>query len=60
MSRPAVLLENQTTAQDAQGIDTEVAIRCPLPVRPQPLDSVTSELCPRLAQESETNRLFRP
>src|SRR5262249_46836948 len=45
MSHSAVLPENQTTGQDKPGMDLGDALRCPLPVRPQWLDAVTSDLC---------------
>src|SRR6266852_4973821 len=45
MSHRAVLSENQTTAQDALGIDSDDALRCPLSDRPLGLDNLTSDLC---------------
>ncbi len=51
MMHSAVLSETETTSQDTPGMDTGGAVQCPLPVRPQRLDVVTSDLC-RILEEA--------
>jgi two-component system, NarL family, sensor kinase len=50
MSHTAEILENQTMDQESPGMDSVLALRCSLPVRPQGLDNLTSELCNALEE----------
>jgi len=50
MSDSAVIPENQCTGQDPSGLDSEAVLRCPLPVRHQGLDALTSGLCNALEE----------
>src|SRR5881227_3253295 len=50
MSHTGVRPRNQTTGQDASGIDPGDAVRGSLPVKPQGLGPLTSELCNALEE----------
>jgi PAS domain S-box-containing protein len=50
MSHSVVQPKHDTTAQAPSGRTEGAAVRCPLPVRPQGLDAVSSDLCDALEQ----------
>jgi two-component system, NarL family, sensor kinase len=50
MSHSTILSENQTAGQDEPGMNWGDAVRCPLPVRHQKPDPLTSDLCHALEE----------
>jgi hypothetical protein len=50
MSDTAVLLENPSAGRDPPGLNSAALLKCPLPVRRQGLDALSSDLCDALAE----------